>query len=153
MRFIPERESGDFVFYKARTDTALRLPYIGNPVQAGFPSMAMDYTEKDLDLNEHLVANKEATFFIMVKGDSMRDAHICNGDMLIVDRSIEPANGRVALCIINGEYTVKTLRAFEKNGRKELTLMPANPEFKPIPITESSEFEVWGIVTHVIHEL
>ena len=104
---------------------------------------------KTLDLNEHLIRHPEATFFVRVYGDSMRDAGIQSGDILIVDRAVEPKNGSVVIAALNGELTVKRLQ--KKQGK--LFLMPEHPEFSPIEVTKDASFEIWGIVSYVIHKV
>ncbi|MFH1653332.1 MAG: translesion error-prone DNA polymerase V autoproteolytic subunit [Pseudomonadota bacterium] len=118
-------------------------------VQAGFPSPADDFVENKLDLNEHLIKHPSATFFVKVEGESMREAGIYSGDTLIVDRALKASNNRVVIAAINGELTVKRIK---KSGTK-IYLMPENREFSPIDVTEDSSFEVWGVVTYVIHKL
>ncbi len=129
--------------------TGLELPLYLATVAAGFPSPADDYIDKTLDLNEHLVRHPDATFFVRVYGDSMRDAGIHSGDILIVDRAVEPRNGSVVIAALNGELTVKRL---QKTPDK-LLLVPEHPEFSPIEVTEDASFEIWGIVSYVIHKV
>jgi len=117
------------------------------PVEAGFPSPADDYVERALDLNELLVKRPEATFFVRVKGNSMIEANIHSGDVLVVDRSREPQDGDVVVAILDGEFTVKQLR--RSGGR--IILQPANRNFRPIAVNPEQEFQVWGVVTYVIH--
>ena len=121
-------------------------PLIAGRAPAGFPSPAADHYDKRLDLNEHLVLHPEATFFLRVKGDSMIGAGIDDGDIMVIDRSLEPANNKIAVCFIDGEFTVKRIRK-EKNA---VYLMPENPVYPPIKITEENELIIWGIVTYVI---
>ncbi len=125
----------------------MTCPLAGMPVEAGFPSPADDYIEKPLDLNELLVKHPEATFFVRVQGDSMVEADIHSGDILVVDRSREAHDGCVVVAALNGEFTVKQLRY--RNGQG--MLMPANPDHRPIRVTPDQDFQVWGVVTHVIH--
>ncbi len=122
-------------------------PLIQSRVSAGFPSPADDYTEGPLDLNEHLIKHPAATFYLRVSGDSMRDAGIHPGDLLIVDRALTPANGSVVIAVVDGEITVKRL---QKSGNRPY-LTPDNPAYSPIWIDEGMTLEVWGVVTHVIH--
>ena len=117
------------------------------PVSAGFPSPADDYLESKLDLNEHLIKHESATFFVKVKGDSMIGAGIHSGDLLIVDRALEPTNKSVVIAVVNGELTVK--RICKRDGN--LMLVPDNGNYQPLHITECTAFEIWGVVTHVIH--
>ena len=125
------------------------LPYVDQGVKAGFPSPAMDFTETPLDLNIALAEHPEATFYVRADGHSMAGAGIDDKDILVVDRSLEPANNKIAVCILDGEFTVKRIR-LEKD---KLYLVPENPDFQPIEITESNRFAVWGIVTYVIKKL
>jgi DNA polymerase V len=120
-----------------------------SPIRAGFPSPADDYLDKKLDLNEHLIKHPASTFFVKVKGDSMINASIRSGDILIVDRSLEPKDKSVVVAVVNGEFTVKRIR---KRGNK-LFLDPENDSYIPIEITDEMDFEIWGIVIHVIHSL
>lgn len=118
-------------------------------VSAGFPSPAADYEEGKLDLNRHLIKNPPATFFVRVTGDSMIGAGIHSGDLLIVDRSLEPKNNNVIIAALNGELTVKRIHL---HGGK-ITLVPENENYAAQKIEGDMEFEVWGVVTNVIHEL
>ncbi len=118
-------------------------------VQAGFPSPAADYEENKLDLNRHLIRNSAATFFVRAAGDSMIGAGIHPGDLMIVDRSLEPKDKSVVIAAVNGELTVKRIRM----QKKKITLVPENENYPVREIEEDSEFEVWGVVTNVIHEL
>ncbi|MBU8932907.1 MAG: translesion error-prone DNA polymerase V autoproteolytic subunit [candidate division Zixibacteria bacterium] len=125
------------------------VPLFTGRVAAGFPSPADDYLEGPLDLNKHLIQHPAATFFVRVTGDSMIGAGIHSGDMLIVDRALEPADNKVIIAVVNGELTVK--RLCKRNN--QLVLMPENDNCKPIPIEDETDFEVWGVVTVVIHSL
>ena len=118
-------------------------------VPAGFPSPAGDYEEDKLDLNSHLVRNPAATFFVRVTGDSMIGAGIHHGDLLIVDRSLEPKDRSVVIAVLNGELTVKRIRM----KHHKITLEPENHNYFAQEVTEDAEFEVWGVVTNVIHKL
>lgn len=119
------------------------------PVSAGFPSPAADYEEGRLDLNEHLIKHPAATFFVRVKGDSMVGAGVHCGDLLIVDRSLEPRDRSVVIAIVNGELTVKRIRI----RNRKIVLEPENENYRPQEIGEDMDFEVWGVVTSVIHKL
>ncbi|MEI6848150.1 MAG: translesion error-prone DNA polymerase V autoproteolytic subunit [Chlorobiaceae bacterium] len=135
-------------FYTADLATALELPLFGTGVSAGFPSPAEDYVEIALDLNKELIKHPAATFYARVKGSSMIDAGIEDGDLLIIDKALEPKDGAVAVCFLDDEFTVKRL-AVRNDG---VYLVPANEEFKPIRITEENDFMVWGLVAYVIHK-
>jgi len=141
-------ESEELEFYSAETTTELKIPLFESGVSAGFPSPADDYLDLPIDLNEFLIKHPAATFYVRVKGNSMEGAGIRNGDLLIVDRAEEPRNKSIVLGIIDGEFTVKRIK---KKG-SDLYLMPDNPEFKPIKINDNMNFQVWGVVTYVVHK-
>lgn len=126
-----------------------RIPLYSSKVAAGFPSPADDHVESHLDLNEHLVKHPAATFFVKVTGDSMVDANIHENDILIVDRSLTPMNGRIVVAAVDGQLTVKRLHMKDN----KLTLLPANSEFTPIEVDENNEVYIWGVVTNVIHAI
>jgi DNA polymerase V len=126
----------------------MKLSFFLTPVQAGFPSPADDYVEKKLDLNELLVEHPAATFFVRVEGNSMVDAQIYSGDVLIVDRSLQADSGSIVVAILNGEFTVK--RVVKKKGK--LFLVAENPAFAPIEISDEMDFQIWGVVSYVIHK-
>jgi len=126
-----------------------QLPIFASKVQAGFPSPADDYIEGYLDLNSKFIKRPAATFVLQATGESMLGAGIFPGDWLLVDRSMTPTDGRVVIAAVDGELTVKRL---SKKGNK-IQLLPANPKFPPIDITEDSDMVIWGVVTLVLHEL
>jgi len=128
--------------------TSCGIPMAGSKISAGFPSPADDYMEMSLDLNKELVKNPAATFFVRVTGDSMTDAGINDGDVLIVDRSVEVKKGKIVIAVINGELVVKRLL---RKGR-QLLLMPENPKYPPIIVPEEADFLIWGVVISVIHQ-
>lgn len=123
-----------------------RRPLFLSRVQAGFPSPADDYVETGLDLNEHLIERPTSTFFVRVQGDSMTEAGIADGSVLIVDRAEEAENRDIVVAALDGELTVKRLRA--QSGC--CWLVPANDEHDPIEVTEAREMVIWGVVQHVI---
>jgi DNA polymerase V len=127
----------------------LARPLLACPVPAGFPSAADDHLDRKLDLNEYLVAHPEATFYLRVAGDSMRGAGIHAGDLLVVDRAVEPVDGQVVVAMVDGELTVK--RLVFRRGR--LALSPENPAYKAIELDPEAGVDVWGVVTHVIHKV
>jgi DNA polymerase V len=118
-------------------------------VPAGFPSPAADHTRKELDLNEHLIRNKEATFIFRVKGDSMIGIGIYDGDELIVDRSIDAKHGNIVLSVLNNEFTVKRLH--RRGG--VVKLIAENPIYPPIVVKDGEELVIWGVVTRNLHKL
>lgn len=117
--------------------------YVSSTVQCGFPSPAEDHQQKRLDLNELLIQQPEATFFMRVRGASMQDAGIEDGDFVIVDRSIKPKHGHIVLAVIDGEFTIK--RFYKKDHR--IKLLAANLAYADIELQEGQELTVWGVVT------
>ena len=133
--------------YQPNTLEELSLPLYTGPVKAGFPSPADDYLEQALDLNNYLIKPPAATFFVRVDGDSMVGAGIHDKDILIVDRALSPQSGQIVIAILNGEFTVKRVKV-EAN---RLFLLPENPKFPLIEVTEEIDFQIWGVVTYTIH--
>ncbi|MDD5507202.1 MAG: translesion error-prone DNA polymerase V autoproteolytic subunit [Bacteroidales bacterium] len=125
------------------------LPLFVPTISAGFPSPAEDFIDRKLDLNEYLIRNQPATFLVRVQGTSMENAGILDGDILVVDRSVEPSSGKIVIGVINGEFTVKRIEI--RTGK--LFLLPENDSFKPMEITPDMDFKIWGIVTFAIHKL
>lgn len=125
------------------------LPLYGSRVAAGFPSPADDHLHATLDLNAYLVKHPAATFFVRVEGDSMIQAGIHAGDILVVDRALEARDGKIVVAALNGELTVKRLDL--RDGR--IRLLPENPDYSPIDVGEEANFLIWGVVTSVIHAL
>ena len=135
-------------FYSVDDTAFEKIPLFEGSVQAGFPSPADDYMDMDLDLHDHLVQNPSATFCVKAIGESMKDAGIQSGDIMIVDKSLEPQNRSIVLAVIDGEFTVKRVNVNDD----ALYLMPENSNFSPIKITEEMDFQVWGVVTYIIHK-
>jgi DNA polymerase V len=129
--------------------TRYKLPIFLGRLPAGFPSPADDYIEGKLDITKYLVKHPAATFYVRVSGDSMIGAGIHSGDVLVVDRSLEAKSGNVIVAALDGDLTVK--RLYQKNG--VLRLLPENTEYQPIEIQDGQAFEIWGVVTNVIHPL
>ena len=125
------------------------LSFFDTSVPAGFPSPADDFLERKLDLNEYLIKNPTATFFVRVRGSSMIQAGIFSEDILVVDRSLEPQNNMIVVAVLDGEFTVKRIQT----SRNQICLIAENRNYKPIKITEEMKFEVWGVVTGVIKDL
>jgi len=132
--------------YEADNQTELALPFVETGISAGFPSPALDFTQNRIDLNKELIKNPSHTFYGKVKGDSMTNAGISDGDLLVIDRSLEPANGKIAVCYIDGEFTVKRIK-IEKNI---VWLVAENEKYPPIKVTEENELIIWGIVIHLV---
>ena len=118
-------------------------------ISAGFPSPADDFKELRISIDQEVVRNEEATFYARVSGESMQGAGLDDGDLLVIDRSMEPKNGKIAVCCIDGEFTVKRLKVV-KNG---VFLIPENPKYQPIKVTEENELIIWGIVTYVVKKV
>lgn len=127
----------------------LALPLLSSSISAGFPSPALDFIDLKIDLNTHLIKHPSATFFGRVKGYSMKDAGIGDGDLIIIDKSIPPSNGKIAVCYLDGEFTLKQIKIIEK----EIWLMPANSEYKGIKMEAFHHLVVWGVVTYVIKKI
>ncbi len=119
------------------------------PVSAGFPSPAEDYIEGSLDLNKYLIKHPAATFFVRVAGSSMIDAGIHDGDILVVDRSLKPSDRKIVIAAVNGELTVRRIRT----TKDKIALISENRDYEPLQVEEETAFEVWGVVTSVIHPL
>lgn len=127
--------------------TSLALQYADGGIRAGFPSPAQDYITETIDLNKDLVQHPASTFYGRVVGDSMIEEGITEGDILVIDKSIEPADGDLAVCCLDGEFTLKRIK-FTSHGT--LLLVPSNSRYKPIEVTQDNEFIVWGIVLYTI---
>lgn len=125
------------------------IPFLQARVSAGFPSSAENYLEKSLDLNELLIKHPAATFFVRVKGESMINAGIKSQDILIVDRALSVSHNKIVVVRVHDELTVKRIMMHED----KLLLMPDNETYKPIEITAETDFEIWGVVTYVIHQV
>ena len=120
-------------------------------IKAGFPSPAQDYVENGIDLNRELVKNPSSTFFGRARGTSMEGAGIYDGDLLIIDKSLEPREGASAVCFIDGEFTLKRIHFERAEGHVvAIWLQPENESFSPIKVTEENQFIIWGIVTHSV---
>jgi DNA polymerase V len=136
-------------FFVPETSKAMKLDLYINTISAGFPSPAEDFLDKKLDLNVTLIRNPSTTFYVRVNGNSMINAGINNGDILIVDRSIEPTEGMVVVAVINNEFFVKRI----KRKGKRIFLLPENENFQSLELTEEMDFQIWGVVTYTIHKL
>lgn len=132
--------------YSSDTSTTLPLPYAEEGIRAGFPSPAQDYMELSIDLNKELVPHPSSTFYGRVKGDSMKDEGIEDGDILVIDKSLELMNDDLAVCFVDGEFTLKRVRI----DAAIIWLVPSNKDYPEIPITSENDFIVWGIVTYTI---
>ncbi|NVJ87990.1 MAG: translesion error-prone DNA polymerase V autoproteolytic subunit [Flavobacteriaceae bacterium] len=139
----------NLTFFSPKATSGKGAILIDTGISAGFPSPADDFRETRISLDDELIQNKDATFFARVKGQSMIDAGLEDNDLLVIDRSLEPANNKIAVCFLDGEFTVKRLRV--ENGK--VWLQPENPAYSVIEITEDNDFIIWGIVTNVIKKV
>ena len=140
-------ENKYLTFYSCTSTQVINIPFYEGGVSAGFPSPAEDYMHSKLDLNDLLIDHPSATYYVRVNGDSMLGAGIHSGDLLVVDRSLEVVNSSIVVANINGEFTVKRI----KKIKNKMFLQPENKNYKPIEITEEMDFELFGVVAHVIH--
>lgn len=131
---------------RLQVGTVFKLPLCSSAISAGFPSPALDFIDLRIDLNETLIQHPSASYFGRVKGESMHDAGIGDGDLIIIDRALPPVSGKIAVCYLDGEFTLKRLLETAEG----LWLMPANTKYKPIKMEDGRELSVWGIVTYVI---
>ena len=136
-------------FFTPNSDNNLDAILINAGISAGFPSPAGDFKQERISLDKELIKNKEATFFARVSGESMINAGLEDGDLIVIDRSIEPANNKIAVCFVEGEFTVK--RLIVKKDR--IWLKPENSSYMPIKVKDEDRLIIWGIVTNVIKKL
>ena len=136
-------------FLKPKKGDSLGQWLVEQGISAGFPSPADDFKEIRISLDKELVKNKEATFYARVSGESMVEAGLDDGDLIVIDRSLSPENGKIAICFIDGDFTVKRIK--KTNGK--LFLLPENKKYKPIEIGEENELIIWGVVQYVIKKV
>lgn len=134
--------------FAADVKTGLSVDYAEGGVRAGFPSPAQDYETESIDLNKELIRHPATTFYARAKGDSMRDCGIDDGDLLVIDKGIEPADGDIVVAFIDGEFTLKRVKV-DQAGQC-LWLVPANEQYEPIRVTEENNFIIWGVLTYNI---
>ncbi len=139
----------NITFFLPDLENTFELPFISGGIKAGFPSPAADFDETKISLDHVLVKNRETTFYAKASGNSMIGAGIDDGDILVIDRSLEPQNNKIAVCLIDGGFTVKRI----KIEKECVYLMPENQEFQPIKVTNENELIIWGIVTYVIKSI
>ena len=125
-----------------------KIAFYNSSIPAGFPSPAEDHIDIPLDLNEHLIRHPAATFYVYAKGNSMQNSGIYDGDLLIVDRAVEPKLKNIVIAIIDGEFTVKRISKI----KNKIYLLPDNKEYQPIEIKDSLNFQIWGVVIYTIHK-
>lgn len=140
-------KSGEkLAFFVPEDKSKIEITFSSSPVHAGFPSPAEDFAEARLDLNKALIKNPSSTFYARVKGESMIGDGIDDGDILVIDKSLNPKNNCLAVCFLDGEFTIKRV-----NIKKDIIyLLPSNSKFKPIEVTKENQFMIWGIVSYII---
>ena len=146
---MKSQQAGSLDFFTPETIEGAAAQFFDTGISAGFPSPTEDFSEQRLSLDEELVKNKETTFYARVSGQSMIGAGLDDNDLLVIDRSLEPVNNKIAVCFLDGEFTVKRLRVSDG----EMWLQPENPNYPIINITEENNFLIWGIVTNVIKKV
>ena len=139
----------NITFFIPDFENTNELPFISGGIKAGFPSPAADFDESKISLDNVLVKNREATFYAKASGTSMIGAGIDDGDILVIDKSLEPQNNKIAVCFIDGEFTIKRIK-IEKDC---VYLMPENKNYQPIKVTDKNELGIWGIITYLIKSL
>ena len=143
------KQNTPLTFFTPENFNSLGAVYFDTGISAGFPSPAEDFKQERLSLDNELIKNKEATFFARVSGQSMIDAGLSDNDLLVIDRSLSPAHNKIAVCFLDGEFTVKRLKV----EKEVVWLQPENKNYQPIKITEENDFVIWGIVTSVIKKV
>ena len=142
-------EPQKLIFFHPDQDQQKSLHLVQEGISAGFPSPADDFKELRISIDQEVVRNEEATFYARVSGESMQGAGLDNGDLLVIDRSMEPQHDKIAVCYIDGEFTVKRLKV----AADGVFLIPENPKYQSIKVTEENELIIWGIVTYVVKKL
>ena len=142
-------KSEKLVFFRPNQEYHKKMHWAQEGISAGFPSPADDFKELRISIDQEVVRNEEATFYARVSGESMQGAGLDDGDLLVIDRSLEPIDNKIAVCFIDGEFTVKRLKV----TKDEVLLMPENPKYQSIKVTEENELIIWGVVTYVVKKL
>jgi DNA polymerase V len=136
-------------FFLPNTENVKEIPFIAAGIKAGFPSPAADFDETKISIDQLVIKNETATFYAKASGNSMTGAGIDDGDILVIDRSIEPADNKIAVCFIDGEFTVKRIKIEEDC----VYLQAENPKYRSIKVTEDNDLIIWGIVTYVVKKI
>ena len=143
-------DTGDKIVFFQPNQELGKLSYLAQEgISAGFPSPADDFKELRISIDREVVKNEEATFYARVSGESMQGAGLDDGDLLVIDRSLEPQDNKIAVCFVDGEFTVKRLKVEEDC----VYLIPENPKYQPIKVTEDNELIIWGVVTYVVKKV
>ena len=143
------KETNHVLTFQGVKKGAIYLEFVEEGISAGFPSPAADYKNKRISLDEELIKDKNTTYYARVSGESMIGAGLDNDDLLVIDKSITPKDGKIAVCYVDGEFTVKRL----KITKECIYLMPENENYKPIKVTQEKQLLIWGIVTYVIKKV
>jgi DNA polymerase V len=146
MKLYSAKINNPLEIFRISTNTSFCTTLVETGISAGFPSPADDFLDASIDLNKALIKNKDATFYGRVKGDSMIGAGIHDGDLLIIDKSIESKNDKIAVCFIDGDFTVKRIQI----TKDIIWLIAENKNYPPIKVNQDNDFLIWGIVTHVV---
>lgn len=144
-----KKSEENLIFFQPKQDQSHSMPLAHTGVSAGFPSPADDFKELRISIDQEVVKNEEATFYARVAGQSMQGAGLDDGDLLVIDRSKEPEDNAIAVCFIDGEFTVKRLKV----EAACVYLMPENPNYSPIKVTEDNQLIIWGVVTYVVKKV
>ena len=144
-----KKSEENLIFFQPKQDHSHSMPLAHTGVSAGFPSPADDFKELRISIDQEVVKNEEATFYARVAGQSMQGAGLDDGDLLVIDRSKEPEDNAIAVCFIDGEFTVKRLKV----EAACIYLMPENPNYSPIKVTEDNQLIIWGVVTYVVKKV
>lgn len=139
----------EITFFTPETESEVLITFTESLIKAGFPSPAEDHSDLKLDLNKELIKNPSSTFFAKVSGQSMIEDGIDDGDILIIDKSVAPFEGALAVCYLDGEFTLKRV----KIEKEAIFLVPANPLFKAIKVTKENDFLIWGVVRYTIKKM
>lgn len=138
-------------FYSSEISTSVDVSFVDTGIKAGFPSPAQDYLTGSIDLNRELIRHNETTFLARVSGTSLQEAGICDGDIVVIDKSLEAKNGDFVVAFIDGEFTLKEFRLDEKDNCA--WLIPHNKDYNPIKVTDNNDFIIWGVLTYTIKQL
>jgi len=137
--------------YSADPSSILELPFVDGGIKAGFPSPCQDYVTESIDLNKEIIRHKESTFLAKVSGNSLKDAGICDGDIIVIDKSLEVNDGDFVVAYVDGEFTLKEFKMDKAN--QCAWLIPHNESFSPIKVTADNDFVIWGVLTYTIKKL
>ncbi len=147
-----KEEKVKLTILKSAFGTRQELPFADSGIKAGFPSPAQDYLDESIDFNRDFILHPECTFYARCAGDSMIEEGIDDGDLLVIDKLIEPRDGNIVVAYIDGEFTLKRLEIKGKGKSKRVFLMPANPNYEPIEVDETNDFRIWGVLLYCIKD-